>query len=422
MNDEKNLIPYYRFPEFKNIGNWCKKELGAIAHFYKGKGLAKSDIVPDGNNYCIHYGELFTKYSEVIELPKSKTNLNDGFRSKKNDVLMPTSDVTPNGLAKASCINMDDVLLGSDILITRTKDSEFSGEFLSRQIRHLEKDVLKFVTGSTVYHLYASGISKLNITYPKELAEQQKIVACLSSLDNVIAGYEEKLAALEQHKKGLLQNLFPQEEETQSKYRFPEFVNDGDWDIVPFSKYITLLRGSSPRPIVDFQTTDKDAVNWIKIGDTRNAIGYRLKYAEERITHEGAKRSRPVVKGEIILANSMSYGKAYILELDGCIYDGWFVLRNYEDYFDKNYLIQLLNSDYLQDQYKKLAAGGIVQNISSEIVYNTELFYTNINEQKKIAEVLSSIDELIIAQREKIDALKEHKKGLMQGLFPKMGI
>ena len=192
------------------------------------------------------------------------------------------------------------------------------------------------------------------------------------------------------------------------------------WEWCRICHVAEIARGGSPRPIKEYLTDAADGINWIKIGDTKNAIGYKLQYVEEKITHEGSRRSRPVVKGEIILANSMSYGKAYILELDGCIYDGWFVLRKYEEFFDKNYLIQLLNSDYLQNQYKKLAAGGIVQNISSDIVYNTELFHTTKEEQQKIALVLSSVDDLIIAQREKIEALKAHKKGLMQGLFPKI--
>jgi type I restriction enzyme S subunit len=203
--------------------------------------------------------------------------------------------------------------------------------------------------------------------------------------------------------------------------RFPEFVKEGEWDGKEFSNYIKLYRGSSPRPIQDFLTKDDSGVNWIKIGDTKNAVNSIIYDVEEKITHKGAENSRKVVKGELILANSMSYGKTYELAIDGCIYDGWFVLREFDNHFDKKFLLQLLNSAYMQKQYQKLAAGGIVQNISSEIVYRTLLLHTTISEQQKIASCLSSLDELIAAHNQKLDALKDHKKGLMQNLFPQEG-
>jgi len=120
----------------------------------------------------------------------------------------------------------------------------------------------------------------------------------------------------------------------------------------------------------------------------------------------------------LILANSMSFGKTYQVAIEGYIYDGWFVLRDYEKYFDKQFLLQLLNSEYMQNQYERFSAGGIVQNISSDIVYKTLLTHTPLREQQKIADCLSSLDELITAQTQKLETLKTHKKGLMQQLFP----
>jgi type I restriction enzyme S subunit len=203
--------------------------------------------------------------------------------------------------------------------------------------------------------------------------------------------------------------------------RFPEFEDEDEWMEKEFSNFIKLDRGSSPRPIREYLTQDASGVNWIKIGDTKNAINSVIYQVEEKITPKGAEKSRKVEKGELILANSMSFGKTYELAIEGCIYDGWFVLRKYEKYFIKPFLLQLLNSDFLQNQYKRLSAGGIVQNISSDIVYNSKLFYTSIPEQKKIASCLSSLDELIAAHSQKLDLLKDHKKGLMQNLFPQGG-
>ena len=201
-------------------------------------------------------------------------------------------------------------------------------------------------------------------------------------------------------------------------YRFPEFEDDGEWVLKPFSKFIKLYRGSSPRPIREYLTEQESGVNWIKIGDTCSITDFVIRSISEKITPKGAEKSRRVKKGELILANSMSYGSTYLLEVEGCIYDGWFVLREYEESFDKQFLLQLLNSEYTQGQYKKYAAGGIVKNISSEIVYSIILPKTSKEEQQKIASCLSAVDELITAQQDKIEQLLQHKKGLMQGMFP----
>ena len=161
-------------------------------------------------------------------------------------------------------------------------------------------------------------------------------------------------------------------------------------------------------------------MRWSKGQGTRRPRKGGLRNRISLLPSKGAEKSRAVKKGELILANSMSYGSTYLLDIEGCIYDGWFVLREYDEVFDKQFLLQLLNSEFMQNQYKKLAAGGIVQNISSEIVYSTLLPKTSKTEQQKIASCLSSLDALITAQAEKIEQLKLYKKGLMQGLFPKI--
>jgi len=205
---EGETVPKLRFPEFRDAGEWKENNLGELASFFKGKGLPKSALTHNGKNLCIHYGELFTEYSEVIEKIKNHTDFDNGFLSEKNDVLMPTSDVTPNGLAKACCVNLDGVILGGDILIIRTDKSEVNGEFLSRYIRFKEQKVLQLVTGSTVFHLYASAIDKLVVVAPY-IDEQQKIADCLSSIDDLITAQSQKIEALKAHKKGLMQQLLP---------------------------------------------------------------------------------------------------------------------------------------------------------------------------------------------------------------------
>ena len=188
--------------------DWEEKKLGEIADFHKGKGLPKSDITENGKYKCVHYGELFTKYKESISNIISMTNIYDKpFLSIVNDVLMPTSDVTPNGLATASCINESNVILGGDVLVIRQKVKFLNGIFFSFYISQNRKKVMKLVSGSTVYHLYGSDMKNLQIEIPS-LPEQQKIANFLSGIDGKIEQVNGELVKTQEFKKGLLQQMF----------------------------------------------------------------------------------------------------------------------------------------------------------------------------------------------------------------------
>lgn len=200
--------------------------------------------------------------------------------------------------------------------------------------------------------------------------------------------------------------------------RFPEF--QGEWKRTIFKNVITLQRGSSPRPIIEYVTTSDDGVNWIKIGDMPH-FGRIVTSTEEKITKEGAKKSRQVNKGDLILSNSMSYGLPYIMGIDGYIHDGWFVLKNFENTFDKDYLCNLLISSAIQNQYKRLATGGVVQNISSDLVNSVSVSIPTMMEQKKISSLLNLIDERIATQNKIIEDLKKLKSAISHILFSSKG-
>jgi type I restriction enzyme S subunit len=194
-----------RLPRFH--GEWEEKTLGEVATFLKGKGLPKSELVPDGTEPCIHYGELFTRYPETIGEIVSHTNSSrDSFRSVANDVLMPTSDVTPRGLAKASCITVNGVILGGDILVIRSDIRRVFGPFLSYIIRREENQVLRLVTGSTVYHLYGSDMKKFVLSLPP-IPEQRAIATVLTDMDAELALLEARLTKTRALKQGMMQEL-----------------------------------------------------------------------------------------------------------------------------------------------------------------------------------------------------------------------
>lgn len=194
-----------RLPGFH--GDWEVTRLGDVATCHKGKGLPKSALMTNGSEPCVHYGELFTRYGVTIRETISRTNKRpDEFRSVANDVLMPTSDVTPRGLAKASCVAVDDVVLGGDILIIRTDPALISGTFLSHVIRRDDDQVLRLVTGTTVFHLYGADMKKFTFKRPR-LAEQQAIVAVLSDMDAEFAALEARRDKARDLKQAMMQEL-----------------------------------------------------------------------------------------------------------------------------------------------------------------------------------------------------------------------
>ena len=198
------------------------------------------------------------------------------------------------------------------------------------------------------------------------------------------------------------------------KLRFNGF--DGELKSFKFKQLVKLQRGSSPRPIVKYITDSDDGVNWIKIGDVSKGETI-INSTKEKITKEGALKSRFVQVGDLILSNSMSYGRPYIMGIDGYIHDGWFVLRDYENNFKRDYLCQLLTSSVIQKQYKKLAAGGVVDNISSELVNSVSIKLPSLQEQEKIVNFLSKVDSIIEKQEKKVEYWNSYKKGMMQKIF-----
>lgn len=117
------------------------------------------------------------------------------------------------------------------------------------------------------------------------------------------------------------------------------------WEIVELGRVADIYRGGSPRPIQAYLTTRMDGVNWIKIGDVESNAKY-INTTEEKITPEGVPYSRVVQKGDFILSNSMSFGRPYILNIDGCIHDGWLTIQNYKNSFDTDFLYYILGSEF----------------------------------------------------------------------------
>ena len=207
--------PGLRFPEFRDAAGWEQQRLCDVASFFKGKGISKAQIATNGRHPCIRYGELYTRYGEVIDEVFSRTDTAEAdlFFSRRNDIIIPGSGETKLDIAKASCVMHGDVALGGDLNVIRTGHN---GVFISYYFNGPKKrDIAKVAQGDTVVHLYPSQLEKLAIALPTP-PEQPEIAECLSSVDELMAAQARKLDALKTHKKGLMQQLFPSPEEVEA--------------------------------------------------------------------------------------------------------------------------------------------------------------------------------------------------------------
>lgn len=184
------------------------------------------------------------------------------------------------------------------------------------------------------------------------------------------------------------------------------------WEYKRLGEVCTIERGGSPRPITDYITDFEDGINWIKIGDAQEGSKY-ITSTKEKIRPEGLKKSRFVHKGDFILSNSMSFGRPYILKVDGCIHDGWLVIHDDKEVFIKDYLYYILSSPIMYAKFSQLAVGGVVNNLNSSLVRKVTIPLPPKSTQLSIVSELDKINELIRLKKEQ---LKDYDN-LAQSIF-----
>lgn len=187
--------------------DWEVKKLGDVCSFFRGSPISKTDLIENGKYKCIHYGELFTKYNEIINYVFSNSNKENGFLSKIGDILMPSSDVTPKGLAKASSIQIENVILGGDMNILRP-NKNINSKYLCYLLNHNTYKIIEIVSGTTVKHIYNKDVRNLEFAISNSIEEQTTIANFLSALDDKINQTQSQIEKTEAWKKGLLQKMF----------------------------------------------------------------------------------------------------------------------------------------------------------------------------------------------------------------------
>ena len=243
----------------------------------------------------------------------------------------------------------------------------------------------------------------MSITMSLPSSEEQKHIAdFFSKLDERIKAQERLVSSLKKYKRGVTAKLIAAIEE-----KYP---------VVRLGDHVTVMRGGSPRPIDAYITNAENGIRWIKIGDALPDQLY-ISDTKEKIKPEGAKKSRRVYAGDLILSNSMSFGRPYILKVDGCIHDGWLLIRDEEKKFDKRFLCFYLASDVTLAQYKKYAAGSCVNNLNSELVASVEIGMPPIEQQIRMANILEKIDRQVEAASTMYLLLSKLRSSLLQQLF-----
>ncbi len=412
MSKTNKLIPKWRFPEFENEGEWVEKKLGEIGEPLMCKRIFKEQTTTNPNNRIPFYkigtfGKQADAYIsfDLYEEFKSKYSF-----PKMGDILISASGtigrlVVYDG-SPAYFQDSNIVWLGND-------EKQILNEFLYHCY-----SIIKWQTsdGGVISRLYNSDLKNIGVKFPMNPKEQQKIASCLSSLDDLIAAETQRIASLRDHKKGLMQNLFPSAGEKVPKVRFKEFEKDGEWVEKKLGEVATFYKGKgiSKSDIVEngilpcirygeLYTHYNETIDVVKSYTHLNANELMLSEENDVIIPASGETQNDIATASCVLRSGIALGgDLNIIRSD----------------FDGVFLAYYLNSA------KKSEIAQLAQGISVVHLYSSQLqslnitFPMNPKEQQKIASCLSSLDALITAQAEKIEQLKLHKKGLMQGLFP----
>ena len=187
------------------------------------------------------------------------------------------------------------------------------------------------------------------------------------------------------------------------------------WEYRKIGDVCIVERGGSPRPIDQYITNDANGINWIKIGDTSESM--YITETAQKIKPEGMKKSRYVQPGDFLLSNSMSFGRPYILKTDGCIHDGWLVLRDKNSFFDKRFLYYYLSAKPTYEKFKMIAVGGVVNNLNSEMVRKISVPVPCKAEQIEIANLLDIVNRIILKRKQTLQKLDELVKARFVEMF-----
>jgi type I restriction enzyme S subunit len=414
MSKNKKLIPELRFPEFKNEGEWEIKTIGDLANSESSSmALNKLDLKPTG--YPVYGADSIVGYI-------------DEFQHKEKYISIVKDG---SGVGRLNLCQSNSSVLGTLTSLKSKNKKQYDLDWLYYLLNTVDFSV--YVKGAGIPHIYYSDFKNENVPVPTP-KEQQKIAYCLSSLDEIIEAHNQKLDLLNNYKKGLIQNLFPQEGEKVPKFRFREFKNEGVWlketvgDVYDFKVTNSFAR--------EYLNYENGTVKNIHYGDIHTKFNTLFDINRENVPFINTDVSIDKIRkecycnvGDIVFADASEdmndVGKSIeIVNLNKeKLVSGLHTLlaRQKGKKLAIGFGGYLFKSDWVRKQIQREAQGAKVIGISATRISNVQISYPkNHKEQEAISLCLSSLDEVIISQTEKIKQLKQHKQGMIQGLFPKM--
>ena len=422
-NNENRLVPKLRFPEFLNDGEWKDYTIDSIGEVVTGGTPNKEEKEYWGGDFVWATAQDFKKKyisDSVLKLTQ---------KGKEKSRIIPKDSVLVTCIASIGLNAINRVECATNQQINSIVcNPENYYEFVYYSITH-NGNRLKNMAGQTAVPIINKSVfEKFVIHKPKSYQEQQKIAKCLSSLDEVIAAECQKLEVFTEHKKGLLQNLFPQEGETVPKLRFKEFENNGDWEekrlIELANKNVKWSFTGGPfgsnLKASDYTENGVRIIQLQNIGDGQFVDDYKIYTSIEKADE---LLGCNIYSGDLILSKMGDpVGRAciipgvknrFVMASDGIrlVVD--------EQRFSKYFVFSLINSVPFREKIEKEATGSTRKRIGLDDLREVEMLLPKkLTEQQKIAFILFSLDNLITAHTQEIAALKLHKKGLLQGLFP----
>ena len=410
------LMPKLRFPEFRDAEGWESKSMSEVYAFKGHNSLSRDKLNYErGSVKNIHYGDIHTKFSTHFDIAKETVPYINQSESLKafeaenfcveGDIIFADASEDLEDIGKAIeivSLNGERVLSGLHTILARQTETDlvrgFGGHlFKSKRVRTL---IQKESQGSKVLGLSGGRLAKIEIPFPSSPREQQKIAECLSSVDEVIAAEARKLDALKSHKKGLMQELFPREGETQPRLRFPEFQNAPEWVVKTLGKVGKNLDNRRV-PITANERESGDVPYYGASGIVDFVKDFIFDEDLLCVSEDGAN----LVARTYPIAFPIS-GKAWVNNHAHVL---WF----------KNPCMQKFVEVYLNSINLGDFITGIAQpKLNKAMLNSIPIPHPTVPEQQCIADGLTSLDNLLAAQTQKLEALKTHKKGLMQQLFP----
>ena len=253
------------------------------------------------------------------------------------------------------------------------------GNYIFHVLKAKQAELFNLQRGGGVPHVYSKDVAKMTMQLPP-LDVQREIVSILDKFTQLEAELEAELEARRVQLRELTELLIDSAESHGQELAFGDLAQ--------------VLRGSSPRPIEKYMSDNPEDLPWIKIGDVSSNSKFVTR-TRQRVSAEGASKSRLINPGDFILSNSMSFGRPYISKIRGCIHDGWLMISDFQDSFNPDYLYYLLGSNRVQEQFRAQAGTGTVKNLNAEIVKRLKLRVPPMEMQARIASVLDSFEELV---------------------------